>query len=224
MSHPLLQKLRPYFERAKDNDIYMVAKYWSETPPGQILEVGPRDEPLLEGLASLGFDVSGIDLLPFEPVQVLDWLGKPFKLKRTVQWTQGDFCAAPLLSSTIDTVISASAIEHFGLGTYREPTSTFRREFYDVIAMHRIWSLLKPGGRAYITVPYGGRFFTRGNNWRVYDHEALSNRIVQNFMVEQMAFFLGHPPERFTQEISIEEANQHINDPDAAVFLKLIKR
>ncbi len=55
--------------------------------------------------------------------------------------------------------------------------------------MGAIWSLLRPNGTCYLTVPYGKEYIVHGKDWRVYHAASLQERIIQDFKVEQKIFF-----------------------------------
>lgn len=153
--------------------------------PGKALEVGAHDAPVSTMLVESGFEVHSWDLRPYDQFPVLP--GHHHHV--------GDFCDSPQFQwwwtnvGTFDTVISVSTLEHFGLGTYGEPT---RHPHYESVAMHLIKLLLKKGGKAYISVPVGSRFHEVTPHWRVYDWPSLCDRIVPGFAVRGYAMMTCH--------------------------------
>jgi hypothetical protein len=80
------------------------------------------------------------------------------------------------LPGDYDAIVSVSAIEHIGLGSYdqdpKDPDG-------DTIAMRRSYGWLKPGGWMYLDVPYRepGKYHVTGN-YRGYDEDAIQSRLL----------------------------------------------
>ncbi len=75
---------------------------------------------------------------------------------------------------SFDAVVSISAIEHIGLGHYKDPVDPDG----DSKAMANIWRWLKPGGWVYFDVPYDpSGYRVQGTKCRVYDDSALTDRL-----------------------------------------------
>jgi hypothetical protein len=55
--------------------------------------------------------------------------------------------------------------------------------YYDVIAMRKVWEFLKEGGKAYVSVPFGGYYLEIWPHWRVYNMPAAIVRLAQDFRV-----------------------------------------
>ena len=103
----------------------------------KLLEFGCTRSTLALSLASLGFEVTGVDLRPWD-------VEHP-----NFHFRQGNLLDLDL--PTFDFITSVSVIEHVGLGAYRE-----RRDEGDLTAvLRRLAQLLTPDGRAIITVPCG---------------------------------------------------------------------
>lgn len=137
----------------------------------KILVVGAHDESVANMLSECGFDVTGVDLREYDKN-----LPPP-----NYRWVRGDFCDPDLFNAEngcYDVFVCLSALEHFGMGSYREGKV---HRYYDVIAMRKAWELLRVGGRAYVTVPFGGSFIEVWPHWRVYDLDSARNRLVQDF-------------------------------------------
>ncbi len=118
---------------------------------GFVLDIGCCHSRLPIALASRGFPVIGMDFNAYT---------FPHPLLRAVR---GDVIQAPFADGTFSVVLAISVIEHIGIGHYGDPTGTSG----DLAAVQEIARLLRPGGRAIITVPFG-RVLT--NDWmRVYD-------------------------------------------------------
>lgn len=156
-----------------ESDIFF--DIFDEDVNSKVLEVGSQDSPIGSLLAKSGFKVTGVDLRP------LDQEKHPNYTHIT-----GDFCKLPAEFykenyGSFDCVVTVSAIEHFGLQTYGEPSF---REYYDVLALRYIYDLLKPGGVCYLVVPFGGKHINYGNHWRVYSWATLHDRLIQDFYLE----------------------------------------
>ena len=108
---------------------------------GRILDVGCYGTKLVIELASLGYDVYGIDGIEY-PLQHPNFT-----------FVLGDICKTPFPDDFFDAVTAVSTIEHIGLGRWGDPTYSDG----DKKAINEIKRILKPGGKAIITVPFGKR-------------------------------------------------------------------
>lgn len=106
---------------------------------GPILDIGCCGSGLPIALASRGFRVVGIDFNPF-----------PYR-HPNLQAVRGDAMHIPLAGGRIEAALAISAIEHIGLGHYGDP----RGGAGDRAVTREIARVLRPGGRALITVPFG---------------------------------------------------------------------
>ena len=128
---------------------------------GRILDVGCHGTKLVIELASLGYEVYGIDGIEY-PLQHPNFT-----------FVLGDICKTPFPDDFFDAVTAVSTIEHIGLGRYGDQLHSDG----DKIAMKEIKRILKPGGKAIITVPFGKKTVVyRGEIQlhRVYDSQALN--------------------------------------------------
>lgn len=174
-----LEIRKKYLTKA-DPEAEFFLDYFEETPSFgsyKVLEVGGNDNNLPIILAESGFmTIDSVDLM--EP----SW--KNLRKGVNPYYVVGDFIEKKdeyWPNRSVDVIYSVSAIEHFGLGTYNKENY---RPYHDVIAMRYIYDLLKPGGVAYITTPFAGKFVELRPHWRTYDYEAVMNRLVQDFNVE----------------------------------------
>jgi SAM-dependent methyltransferase len=72
-------------------------------------------------------------------------------------------------------VVSLSAIEHFGLGHYKDPIDPDG----DSRIVANVWRWLKPGGIFYFDVPYDPTGYrVQGTKCRVYDWGAIHDRLL----------------------------------------------
>jgi SAM-dependent methyltransferase len=130
----------------------------------KILDFGCNRSKVSIELASLGYKVIGVDLLPYH------YSHKNF------EFIQGDFLQISLPSNSFDAVIAISTIEHCGLPYYGSPCPDGDKK-----AMSKIWEVLKHGGLAIITVPYATEF-SKNNATRIYDEKTLKD-LLSNFVI-----------------------------------------
>ena len=235
-----------------DADVRVVLDAFEEFRGSIVLNVGANEEHLSNILADNGYDVTGIDLLPYTDEAHLplkfrffmeqpdghpesmkgEYYNKAFaKIPRRYKHVVGDFCVEYPQLGLFDSVVSTSAIEHFGMADKKGNSpwygATKLSPTYDIEAMKAIWACLKPGGTAYITVPYGREFIEQEKYYRVYDKVSLGHRIIGKFTVERMGFFLSHSIQHLGacgEWISEKDADGYRGiPPHVTVFLKLKK-
>jgi hypothetical protein len=149
---------------------YVHAAVAALAPASRLLDVGGAESTLSLSLASLGFQVTLLDLRRAVLAHPnLESVQSPLET-----W------AAP--ESSFDGVICLSSIEHFGLGAYGEPP---RDDDTDLAAMRRLWSLAKPNALLAFTAPFGR--FEIGTTQRTYDLPAL-DRLLQGWDVTDLRF------------------------------------
>jgi len=164
-----------YLGAAHEIDMAMILDAFRADPGAKVLVVGCHDEPTSLMMAEAGFQVTGLDLRPWDR-----------KLPPcNFRFIQGDLCELPAdlvceFTGAFDVFVALSAIEHCGLAAYQG--DVFNR-YYDVIAMRRAWEFLRPGGRAFITVPFGSHYLEILPHWRVYDFPSARDRLVQQFAI-----------------------------------------
>lgn len=137
-----------------------------DDPPGKALVIGCNEEYNCEALVLHGFDVTGTDFRPID------------REPKGFTFVQGDFTKpeeTPFENGTFDTVVAISAIEHFGLGFYKESSNSIG----DMLAQDRVYDLLKPGGHYWCSVPTG--VWKQTGHWRRYDEKHLIECIIRNF-------------------------------------------
>ncbi len=140
----------------------------------QILELGCAQSHTAISLASLGYQVTGVDLTEYD-------LEHP-----NFHFVQGDFLEVSLAGG-FDAFIAILVLEHSGLEYYGDR----KRESADVSIMKRAHTLLKPGGQLIITVPFGIRkvVFKNGKPFqRIYDYQAL-RELMSPFVIQEERFF-----------------------------------
>lgn len=203
-----------------DADTGLFLHHFKESKNAKILEVGCNEECAADILTDNGWtNIVGVDLQPphRRPAEC--------NFKRV----EGDFCKISDNFRNFDCVFSLSAIEHFGLSAYGEDY----QPFLDIIAMDRIWSVLKPGGTCYLTVPYGKDHITelaQWPQWRSYSKKSLYFRLIQRFKVEIILCFtacdttIDGVRRGSHQPVSLDEADRYPGrPPHVMVFLKMRK-
>ncbi len=175
-----------------DADVQMFVTLFDAPRGSRILVIGAHDESTANMLASSGamFDVTGVDLREYDanlPPCNYRFIQADFvsltNRYLTEEINEGKY-------QPFDAVVALSCIEHFGLGTYNEGAV---HPYYDVIAMRKIWELLRVGGRAYVTVPMGNRFLEVNPHWRSYSPKAIEERLIQDFKLEYMGCVIAAP-------------------------------
>jgi 2-polyprenyl-3-methyl-5-hydroxy-6-metoxy-1,4-benzoquinol methylase len=104
----------------------------------KILDVGCCENTVGIGLASLGYQVTGIDIRPYE-------LKHP-----NFTSVVADICQPPFKKHSFDAIICLSTLEHIGLETaYRTDAQAASPQK----ALAAMRDLLKPGGKLILTTP-----------------------------------------------------------------------
>ena len=136
-------------------------------PDASILDVGAAESTLALSLASLGYEVTALDLRPYP-------LTHPNL--RTIEadileWDPG---------INFDVVTCISTLEHVGLGAYGDNSDRFAA---DTRAFERIHALTRPGGMLVLTVPFGPA--SADESQRSYDHSRL-DRLLERWTTEDV--------------------------------------
>ncbi len=106
---------------------------------GSILDIGCCSSRLPIALASRGFRVVGIDFTPY-----LD-------RHQNFRAVRGDAMRLPFAARSFGAVLAISVIEHIGIGHYGDPKAGAG----DHRVTEEIARVLRPGGTALITLPFG---------------------------------------------------------------------
>ncbi|MDO8569782.1 MAG: methyltransferase domain-containing protein, partial [bacterium] len=140
----------------------------------QVLEIGHVASSVSLELASLGHEVTGIDLRVY-----------PFNHKNLKSVT-GDFLTHNF-SSKFDFIYTLSAIEHFGF-TQRYDGKKDVDNHLDEEAFAKIARLLKSSGRAVVSVPYQ-RELSKSVWFRIYTREELKRKLGKHFSIVEQRFY-----------------------------------
>ncbi|HRZ30052.1 MAG TPA: methyltransferase domain-containing protein [Candidatus Paceibacterota bacterium] len=141
----------------------------------KILEVGHVASSVLLELASLGYNVTGIDLRPY-----------PFTHKN-LKSLVGDFLLHDFCDEKFDFIYSLSVIEHFGF-TQRYDGEKNVDNRLDEQAFSKMFKLLKASGRVVISVPYS-RQVSSGDWFRVYTRDDLERKLGEHFQILEQQFY-----------------------------------
>ena len=134
-----------------------------------ILDFGSVENILPMVLCSLGYQVTGLDFLPY-----------PFQ-HPNFRFIQHDIMTWGPKEDAFDMVISISTMEHVGLGYSGDP---LQQDGGDKIAAGKLWKSLRKGGKLYVTLPAGKPHEQRG--YRTYN-EARIRQLFPN--IERLRFF-----------------------------------
>lgn len=156
-----------------DADSEMFARLFNEKVGSRGLEIGANKEPLAVALGNLGYDITGVDLRPYDPYEDTRYYLPKF------DFIQGDFLEINLWAHptySFDFIYCISTIEHIGLGAYGER----KVPDGDVLAMDKIRSHLRPHGHVYLSFP-AGHWEEDPRGWRVYSRDRLRERLKYGF-------------------------------------------
>lgn len=135
--------------------------------------VFPPNAKVLEiGCAEADWQTPMLALRPDLQITGIDWR----KCKRPGMTIKGDVLVQDFPDASFDVVIGVSSIEHIGLGHYEADPKDATG---DAFCMQRVARWLKPGGWAYLDVPFNSRgYMVLNTEARIYDDEQLQMRLV----------------------------------------------
>lgn len=138
-------------------------------PGGCVLDVGCVSSRLPIQLASMGYEVHGLDTRPY-PFQ---HPGLTFHQADVFQWEP---------DRRFDIVLLISVMEHFGLGDYGDQIVSDA----DATALGRIREWMNPGAQLLLSVPYGEGAITPKH--RIYNAQALDALLAGYERVQEQYF------------------------------------
>lgn len=200
-----------------DADSLALVNSFNEPAGCSIIEVGSNEEYVGNILADNGYAVTGYDLREWQQ-----------EIPCNHDRRQGDWCllADDIPSGSVDAVVCLSALEHFGLQTYGDGN----RPYLDVVAMEQVRRVLKPGGAAYISVPFGMCHLNHPPHWRVYDCVSFIERLGRGLAMEGVSFFTSGPAiidgvyRKAFQDVSRDEASRYPGDPPHCTILSKLRK
>lgn len=123
---------------------------------GKLLDIGSTAGELLFNKLPKEIEISTLNL-------------NRTKVSSNVKFIQGDIRKTDLNENVFDAITCISTLEHIGVeGRY----GVKRDEYGDLKAMKEMLRILKPGGRLYLTVPYGAKDVLPIN--KLYNKERVS--------------------------------------------------
>lgn len=141
----------------------------------KILDFGCGGSSISLGLASFGYDVTGVDF------RYAGFSHKNFK------YYKQNFFDVEFKKDSFDCVLAISVLEHVGMGHYGEPPI----KNADLKAMEKIRYVLKPDGILFISVPGGKRkiYEQDGIEYiRIFDPDYLKE-LCKGFMILKEIFY-----------------------------------
>ena len=166
---------------------------------GPVLDLGCCHSRLPIALASRGFAVVGMDFNPY-----------PYR-HPGLKTVRADITQMPFGGSTFAAVLAVSVIEHIGIGHYGEPEAGRG----DQAAVRELARILRPNGKAVITVPFGQAMT---NHWmRVYDGARL-RQLVAPLHIDRVEYAVSRQG-LWMPGMEGEAGQIDWNGPDRAVAL-----
>lgn len=141
----------------------------------KIFDLGCGGSSISLGLASFGYDVTGVDF------RYAGYSHKNFK------FIQKNFFDLDLKTNSYDVVLAISILEHIGMGHYGDSPMVDAEQK----AIDKIKSILKPNGVLFISVPGGRRkiYEKDGIKYiRIFDPVQIEN-LCKGFIIEKELFF-----------------------------------
>ncbi|MEM5807829.1 MAG: class I SAM-dependent methyltransferase [Candidatus Aenigmatarchaeota archaeon] len=137
----------------------------------KILDVGCAESDLPIQLATIGYEVYGIDINEYP------YTHPNFK------FVKGDITNTKFPNNFFDCVTAVSTIEHIGVAAYGAKES----ESADILAIKEIHRILKPKGKLLITLPFGRNELIKG--WyKVYDMKRL-RELLSDFNIKKLEVY-----------------------------------
>ena len=167
----LTRKLYRYEVNERIVEIPFVLRHLSLPPGVNVLDFGCNRSFLSVNMASLGYKVTGVDLLPY-----LYW-------HSNFSFIQGNLLDLNLPSEHFAAITAVSSIEHAGLGFYGDAPDPEA----DLALMKEFYRILKPGGIVLLTVPFGRAY--RDDFTRIYDKDTLL-KITKLFRIEREEYYI----------------------------------
>lgn len=166
---------------------------------GPILDIGCCHSRLPIAMASRGLQTVGLDFNPY-----------PFRHPNLLA-VCGDAMRLPFAEGSFGVVVAISVIEHIGIGHYGDPSAGSG----DRATVCEIARVLRSGGRALITVPFG---LAMTNDWmRTYDSPGLAN-LLTAVRTDRVEFAVSRNG-MWAPSTETEAAAVSWNGPDRAVAL-----
>lgn len=138
----------------------------------KVLDAGSYGSPLALIIASLGFNVVGVDLIPWN-IEFPNYTHAVEDLKALI-----------FGNDYFDAITAVSTMEHCGLPRFGEQ----KVEDGDIKAMRELYRVLKPSGYLILTVPYASNSAVYQNKHRIYDKKRFK-RLIGKLVIKKQLFF-----------------------------------
>jgi len=174
---------------------------------GKALDVGCVNSPVSAILATIGYDVIGIDLRP----------GIPYILNN-FHFINEDFLEVSFEKKFFDVVVLCSTVEHIGLeGRYGNEDIING----DLIAMSKVLDILKSDGICILTVPVGvdGIF----KPWHIIYGEERFPKLIRGFNITKSRFFVKKTWDKWYKTDQEEAFSFHGNELRYAIGQYVLK-
>jgi len=153
-------------------EIPFIFKNLPKNTKSAILDVGCCETILPIQLSSLGYQVTGLDIRDYE-------LGHP-----NFKFVKEDICQTKLSHDQFDVITCVSMVEHVGLNTIYGKSN---QKSSDKKAIKSMFSLLKPGGKLFITTPVANTF-SQSEFMKIYTPQKI-HQLLKDFLIIKEQYF-----------------------------------
>lgn len=148
--------------------------FWADAWNAGVVTFPPDAQVLEIGCAEANWITPMMQERPDLKIYGLDW--RRCEREQAAELRQDDVLTTDYRQDCFDAIVSVSAIEHIGLGSYENDPA---HEHGDTIAVERAYTWLKPGGWMYLDVPYRPDGpYSVNSNYRAYDEDAIQSRLI----------------------------------------------
>jgi cyclopropane fatty-acyl-phospholipid synthase-like methyltransferase len=159
--------------------------FWAEAWDAKVVSF-PKGAAVLEiGCAEADWQTPMLKERPDLRIYGIDWRD----CQRPGHVFKGDVITYEFPPGSFEAIVSVSATEHIGLGSYNnDPLDADG----DTKSMLKAYRWLKPGGWMYLDVPYRPDGpYSVNSNFRAYDEAAIQSRLIVGGFVEKWRKVMG---------------------------------